>query len=77
MKLTVLLGAVGYVVQDVVADAMTVEAVPHVDAGGQLEGLVGVFGPKSMPLELRRKIGKDYIATRRGFGYVFKGSDET
>lgn len=22
---------------------------------------------------LRRKIGKDYIATRRGFGYVFKG----
>lgn len=32
---TVLLGAVGYVVQDVVADAMTVEAVPHVDAGGR------------------------------------------
>jgi len=32
---TVLLGAVGYVVQDVVADAMTVEAVPHVDADGQ------------------------------------------
>jgi len=32
---TVLLGAVGYVVQDVVADAMTVEAVPHVDANGQ------------------------------------------
>ncbi len=32
---SVLLGAVGYVVQDVVADAMTVEAVPHVDAQGQ------------------------------------------
>ena len=32
---TVLLGAVGYVVQDVVADAMTVEAVPHVDADGR------------------------------------------
>jgi len=32
---SVLLGAVGYVVQDVVADAMTVEAVPHVDAAGQ------------------------------------------
>jgi len=32
---TVLLGAVGYVVQDVVADAMTVEAVPHVDEAGQ------------------------------------------
>jgi hypothetical protein len=32
---TVLLGAVGYVVQDVVADAMTVEAVPHIDADGQ------------------------------------------
>ncbi len=32
---TVLLGAVGYVVQDVVADAMTVEAVPHVDAEGR------------------------------------------
>jgi hypothetical protein len=32
---TVLLGAVGYVVQDVVADAMTVEAVPHVDSSGQ------------------------------------------
>lgn len=26
---------------------------------------------------LRRKIGKDYIATRRGFGYVFKGPEET
>ena len=32
---TVLLGAIGYVVQDVVADAMTVEAVPHVDASGR------------------------------------------
>ena len=31
----VLFGAVGYVVQDVVADAMTVEAVPHVDASGR------------------------------------------
>jgi hypothetical protein len=31
----VLLGAVGYVVQDVVADAMTVEAVPHVDSSGR------------------------------------------
>lgn len=26
---------------------------------------------------LRRKIGKDYITTRRGFGYVFKGQAET
>ena len=26
---------------------------------------------------LRRKIGKDYITTRRGFGYVFKGQGET
>jgi hypothetical protein len=32
---SVLLAAVGYVVQDVVADAMTVEAVPRVDARGQ------------------------------------------
>jgi hypothetical protein len=32
---SVLLAAVGYVVQDVVADAMTVEAVPHVDAEGR------------------------------------------
>lgn len=32
---SVLLATVGYVVQDVVADAMTVEAVPHVDAQGQ------------------------------------------
>jgi len=31
---SVLLGAVGYVLQDVVADAMTVEAVPRVDAQG-------------------------------------------
>ncbi len=31
---SVLLAAVGYVVQDVVADAMTVEAVPRVDAQG-------------------------------------------
>lgn len=30
-----LLGPIGYVVQDVVADAMTVEAVPNVDATGQ------------------------------------------
>ena len=30
-----LLAPVGYVVQDVVADAMTVEAVPHVDAEGR------------------------------------------
>jgi len=30
-----LLAPVGYVVQDVVADAMTVEAVPRVDSGGQ------------------------------------------
>ena len=30
-----LLAPVGYVVQDVVADAMTVEAVPHVDARGE------------------------------------------
>lgn len=32
---SVLLATVGYVVQDVVADAMTVEAVPHVDDAGQ------------------------------------------
>ncbi len=32
---SVLLAVVGYVVQDVVADAMTVEAVPRVDADGQ------------------------------------------
>lgn len=32
---SVLLGTVGYVLQDVVADAMTVEAVPHVDADGR------------------------------------------
>ena len=30
-----LLAPVGYVVQDVVADALTVEAVPRVDAAGQ------------------------------------------
>ena len=33
--LSALLAPVGYVVQDVVADAMTVEAVPRVDAGGR------------------------------------------
>jgi hypothetical protein len=33
--LSALLGPIGYVVQDVVADAMTVEAVPNVDAGGR------------------------------------------
>jgi hypothetical protein len=33
--ISAILGPVGYVVQDVVADAMTVEAVPHVDAAGQ------------------------------------------
>ncbi len=32
---SVLMGVVGYVLQDVVADAMTVEAVPRVDAAGQ------------------------------------------
>jgi len=32
---SVLLAPIGYVVQDVVADAMTVEAVPRVDADGQ------------------------------------------
>jgi len=32
--LSTLLAPVGYVVQDTVADAMTVEAVPHVDAKG-------------------------------------------
>ena len=32
---SVLLGVVGYVLQDVVADAMTVEAVPRVDDAGQ------------------------------------------
>ena len=33
--LAALLSPVGYVLQDVVADAMTVEAVPHVDSQGQ------------------------------------------
>ena len=33
--LSALLGPIGYVVQDVVADAMTVEAVPNVDATGR------------------------------------------
>jgi hypothetical protein len=33
--LSVLLAPVGYVIQDVVADAMTVEAVPRVDANGR------------------------------------------
>jgi hypothetical protein len=33
--LSAILGPVGYVVQDVVADAMTVEAVPHVDVDGR------------------------------------------
>ena len=33
--LSALLAPVGYVLQDVVADAMTVEAVPHVDAEGR------------------------------------------
>ena len=33
--LSVLLAPVGYVIQDVVADAMTVEAVPRVDAAGR------------------------------------------
>lgn len=33
--LSALLGPIGYVVQDVVADAMTVEAVPRVDQAGQ------------------------------------------
>jgi MFS family permease len=33
--LSALLGPVGYVIQDVVADAMTVEAVPRVDAQGR------------------------------------------
>ena len=33
--LSALLGPIGYVLQDVVADAMTVEAVPRVDAQGQ------------------------------------------
>ena len=33
--LAALLSPVGYVLQDVVADAMTVEAVPHVDSRGQ------------------------------------------
>jgi hypothetical protein len=32
---SVLLASVGYVVQDVVADALTVEAVPHLDAEGR------------------------------------------
>ena len=34
--LSTLLAPIGYVVQDVVADAMTVEAVPRVDANGRL-----------------------------------------
>ncbi len=33
--LTTLLAPIGYVIQDVVADAMTVEAVPRIDANGQ------------------------------------------
>jgi hypothetical protein len=33
--LSALLSPVGYVLQDVVADAMTVEAVPRVDEHGQ------------------------------------------
>jgi hypothetical protein len=33
--LSVLLAPIGYVIQDVVADAMTVEAVPRVDEGGR------------------------------------------
>lgn len=33
--ISALLGPIGYVLQDVVADAMTVEAVPHVDQQGQ------------------------------------------
>lgn len=33
--LSALLGPIGYVLQDVVADAMTVEAVPRVDSAGQ------------------------------------------
>lgn len=33
--LSALLAPTGYVVQDVVADAMTVEAVPHADSGGR------------------------------------------
>ena len=33
--LTALLAPIGYVIQDVVADAMTVEAVPRIDADGQ------------------------------------------
>src|SRR2546428_13397822 len=34
-----LLSPIGYVVQDVVADAMTVEAVPRFDAGGRPVGM--------------------------------------
>jgi BT1 family len=37
--LAVLLAPIGYVVQDVVADAMTVEAVPRVDADGRPIGM--------------------------------------
>jgi hypothetical protein len=33
--ISVLLAPIGYVLQDVVADAMTVEAVPRVDDDGQ------------------------------------------
>jgi hypothetical protein len=42
--LSVLLAPTGYVVQDVVADAMTVEAVPKVDGGG------GPFAPEARRL---------------------------
>jgi hypothetical protein len=38
--LATLLAPIGYVVQDVVADAMTVEAVPRVDADGRPIGMV-------------------------------------
>jgi len=37
--LSALLAPIGYVLQDVVADAMTVEAVPRVDEGGELVSL--------------------------------------
>ena len=42
--LSVLLAPLGYVIQDVVADAMTVEAVPLVDDAG------APFDPKTMKL---------------------------
>src|SRR5215475_14124302 len=49
--ISALLAPIGYVLQDVVADAMTVEAVPRVDTGGQPLG------------EERRRLGQTTMQT--------------